>query len=138
MTAFDVFLSHNSVDKPWVIDLKDALEARGLRVWLDQDEIRPGDLFVGALEKGLKESRCVVLVVSPEAVASEWVTEEYARAVTLTKKKGNPLQLIPAILRDAELPGFLQSRNWVDFREGSEFEDSLDRLVWGITGEKLS
>ncbi|MCH8242757.1 MAG: toll/interleukin-1 receptor domain-containing protein [Planctomycetes bacterium] len=46
---FDVFLSHNSIDKPWVVRLKDALFACGLQVWLDHDEIRPGDLFVNSL-----------------------------------------------------------------------------------------
>ena len=42
---FDVFLSHNSIDKPWVIALKAALVERGVKVWLDCDEIRPGDLL---------------------------------------------------------------------------------------------
>jgi hypothetical protein len=53
---FDVFLSHNSIDKPWVIKLKKALEARGLKVWLDKDEILPGDLFAEALERGIASS----------------------------------------------------------------------------------
>jgi hypothetical protein len=73
------------MDKPWVIRLKKALEEHGLKVWLDQDEIRPGTPFVDALEKGLDESRSVVLVVSPEAMESGWVREEYYRALSLTK-----------------------------------------------------
>lgn len=72
MSKFDVFLSHNSVDKPWVMQLKDALERYGLSVWLDRDEIRPGDLFARALEQALDECRAVALVISPEAMASGW------------------------------------------------------------------
>jgi len=53
MAVFDVFLSHNSIDKPWVVQLKDDLTRYGLSVWLDKDEIRPGDLFVEALEDAL-------------------------------------------------------------------------------------
>jgi hypothetical protein len=34
--AFDVFLSHNSKDKPRVRKLAVALRDRGLRVWLDE------------------------------------------------------------------------------------------------------
>ena len=56
---FDCFLSHNSADKPWVIRLKDELRQKDLKVWLDQDEIRPGDLFVEALERGIEESKSV-------------------------------------------------------------------------------
>ena len=44
MTAeHDVFLSHSSVDKPWVIKLKNDLLRYGVSVWLDKDEIRPGE-----------------------------------------------------------------------------------------------
>ena|SRR5579884_2098095 len=124
---FDVFLSHNSLDKPWVIHLKDALQSRGLTVWLDRDEIRPGDLFVSALESGLESSKAVALIVSPEAIKSDWVREEYHRALNLTHNKR--LQLIPVILRRAELPGFLANRSWVDFSDESAFNENLERLI---------
>jgi hypothetical protein len=80
---FDVFLSHNSKDKPWVIDLKNELQSHGIRVWLDKDEIRPGDLFAEALEKGIKESKVVALVISPDAMNSGWVKAEYYRALSV-------------------------------------------------------
>ena len=116
---FDVFLSYSSKDKTWVNRLKEALQKQGLKVWLDHDQIRPGDLFAGALEQGLEESKAVALIVSPESMESGWVEEEYSRALSLAKRKQQPLQLIPVILRDAELPGFLATRQWVDFREES-------------------
>lgn len=137
MTSFDVFLSHNSKDKPWVIRLKNELLQRGLTVWLDHDEIRPGDLFVEALERGIRESKSVVLVVSPEAMQSGWVREEYSRALVLAQSTDDPLQLIPVVLRDAELPGFLANRNSVDFRNDGSFSESLDQLQFGITGIKV-
>lgn len=130
---FDVFLSHTSHDKPWAIRLKDALQSRGLKVWLDRDEIRPGNLFIGDLENGLANSRAVALIVSPEALASNWVIEEYHRALNLTHEKN--LQLIPIILRKAELPGFLANRSWVDFSDELTFNDNLGKLIWGITGK---
>jgi len=133
---FDVFLSHHSVDKPWAITLKDALRSRGLAVWLDRDEIRPGDLFVSALESGLEESKAVVLIVSPESMKSKWVKEEYSRALALAQDKRRSLQLVPLVLRDATLPGFLANRSWVEFRNVAEFDANVEQLVWGITGRK--
>src|SRR4051812_43715514 len=113
---FDVFLSYSSKDRAWVSRLKEALNERGLRVWLDRDEIRPGDLFVGALEAGLGQSNAIALIVSPESMDSGWVEEEYSRALSLTKKKKKrPLQLIPVILRRSKLPGFLESHHAVSF-----------------------
>jgi tetratricopeptide (TPR) repeat protein len=133
---FDVFVSHSSQDKPWVLRLVADLGRYGVSVWLDANEIRPGDLFVNALERGLEQSGAVALVVSPEAMASGWVEQERARAVALTMRKSEPLQLIPMLLRTAELPGFLADRHWVDFRNTGQYAESVWRLVWGITGEK--
>lgn len=47
---FDVFLSHNSKDKPAVRTLGTALKQRGLSVWLDEWELRPGTLWQNAPE----------------------------------------------------------------------------------------
>jgi hypothetical protein len=133
---FDVFLSHSSIDKKWVTQLKMDLQTYGLSVWLDKDEIRPGNLFAQELESALENCKAVALVVSPEAVKSGWVEEEYYRTLSLTKNKDKPVQLIPVILRDANMPGFLEGRNWVDFRDEKQYSQSVWRLVWGITGDK--
>ncbi|HJR08566.1 MAG TPA: TIR domain-containing protein [Pyrinomonadaceae bacterium] len=133
---FDVFLSHNSIDEPWVNRLKVALQERGVKVWLDKDEIRPGARFVRAIEIGLEESKAVALIVSPEAMASGWVEEEYDRALSLAQSKDRPLQLIPVILREAEMPGFLGNRNYVDFRDETSFDEKIEKLIYGITGKK--
>ena len=73
MSTFDVFLSHSSIDKPWVIRLKADLQRYGVSAWLDQDEIRPGDVIVIALEAALDHSRAVALIVSPEAIGSKFL-----------------------------------------------------------------
>jgi hypothetical protein len=36
---FDVFLTHNSKDKPTARELKRVLEARRLTVWFDEDQL---------------------------------------------------------------------------------------------------
>lgn len=133
---FDVFLSHHSGDKAWVIKLKNALEAKDITVWLDKDEIKPGDLFAKALEEGLRASKNIAFVISPTSIKSKWVEEEYYRAISLSKLKKQPSNLIPIIYKMARIPDFLSSRNWVDFRDESEYEKSVEQLIWGITGKK--
>jgi hypothetical protein len=136
MANFDVFLSHNSIEKPWVVRLKDDLIRYGLSVWLDKDEIRPGDLFAEAQEEALENCKAIALIISPQAINSGWVKEEYYRALSLSKDKQHPLQLIPVILREAEVPGFFKSRIWIDFRDESKYSEKVWRLVWGILGDK--
>jgi tetratricopeptide (TPR) repeat protein len=133
---FDVFVSHSSEDKPWVLRLVTDLARYGVSVWLDENEIRPGTHIVDALERGIDASGAMVLVVSPEAMTSGWVKEEYSRAMALAQRKGRELPIIAAVLHTAEQPGFLENRRHVDFRDDRPYDDNVWRLVWGIKGEK--
>ena len=133
---FDAFLSYSTHDAEWTLGLKHALESNGLRVWLDRDQIRPGNSIIADLEAGLEKCKSFVLVVSPSAVTSEWVKEEYHRAVTLAKAKDRPLQVIPVVRGKTELPGFLSTRNWIEFLDEITYSANLERLIWGITGSK--
>jgi glycogen synthase len=132
---FDVFLSHASVDEAWVKDLKAKLVSNGLSVWLDYDEVIPGDSLASTIEMGLAASGTVALVVSPESLKSGWVRKEYDAAVSLQlSSKAKAIRIIPVLLRSPELPPFLASLLWVDFRDDSQFDVKLRLLVKGIRG----
>ena len=128
--SFDAFLSYHSGDGEWVASLKSALESRGVRVWLDSEQIRPGDRFPGALARAIGQVRGVVVVLSPGSLASAWVEEEYNLALA------RRCHVIAALIDDVEPPGFLEGRTWVDFRDDAGFAASLDQLVFGITGRQ--
>lgn len=136
MKPFDIFISYRSTDSVEAERLRDALEARGVRVWLDKDEIRPGDRFAEALENGLATSRAVGLLATSESIESNWVKNEYYRALSLST--AGELQLIPLLFGHAELPGFLKDRTWINFQDG-EYQRNVDKLVWpGITGRQVA
>src|ERR1700682_4529288 len=99
---FDVFLSYKREDEAWTKQLALDLESRGVRVWRDQEEIRPGDEYPDALENGLRSSKALALVVTPESLKASWVRWEYERAISLAA--GDPLRVIPLLLREATIP----------------------------------
>jgi hypothetical protein len=134
--VFDAFLSYSSDDVEWVAALRAALVKKGLKVWLDRSELRPGDRFVAVLEQALSSVNSVVLIVSPASLRSSWVEDEYHRALTLSNADPAKCRLIAVLIGDAELPGFLANRHWVDFRDAATFVESLDQLVFGITGHR--
>lgn len=136
---FDVFLSHRHLeaDRKLVLQLKNDLTKVGLKVWLDEEQIPPGGNIPELLAKGIQASKVIVVVVSPESLASGWVQEEYSLAVMIgIQSKAHTI--IPALLRTAELPGFITTRQWVDFRDDSNYQNSLRQLIWGIKGEWLT
>ncbi|MEM8994093.1 MAG: toll/interleukin-1 receptor domain-containing protein [Acidobacteriota bacterium] len=112
--SFDVFLSHASVDRAWTEVLAGNLSRLGLEPFFDEWEILPGDIVVPALDRGLRTSHCGVLVTSPEAFTGRWVQQEYAALVAGAVNGTRPL--IPVLYRDAEIPPFLSTYRWIDFR----------------------
>jgi WD40 repeat protein len=123
---YDVFLSHNTGDKPQVRRLAERLKRAGLRVWFDEWVIRQGDDIYLAIERGLGAARVQVLCLSPAALGSEWVTLE--RSTVLFRDPTNAgRRFIPLVLADCELPDTLRRYKYVDFREEAEaaFEELL-------------
>src|SRR5438270_2648323 len=76
---YDLFLSHNRRQKPWVRQLVAFLRERGLRVFFDEDSIAPGEDVVAALERAIDASDALVLVLSRSSVFSKWVAFETAQ-----------------------------------------------------------
>jgi small GTP-binding protein len=73
---YDVFLGHSAKDKEVVRPIAERLQTDGLRVWLDDWEIRPGDNVPAKIEEGLEQSRVLVLCMSVNAFGSDWAQLE--------------------------------------------------------------
>ena len=136
-SPLDVFLSHHSKDKPKVRLIAEALQSHGLTVWLDEWELVPGRPWQEALEEVIRTTHSAAVFVGPDGIGP-WEAPEMRAC--LSQFVSRDLPVIPVILPGAakvpELPLFLQSFTWVDFREEHEFEASVQKLIWGITGEK--
>lgn len=132
---FDVFLCHNSQDKPVVRKVDEHLRARGIRTWLDERELRPGLPWQEALQDQIASIRAAAVMVGQQGFGP-WQNRELASFLTQFNRRGCPV--IPVILEDCEetpeLPLFLAEMTWVDFRLSDP--DPIDRLIWGITGQR--
>ena len=74
---YDVFMSHASEDKESIArPLTEALEARGLRVWFDNQEILIGDSIRQKIEEGLVQSRYGVVILSKPFISKFWTNFE--------------------------------------------------------------
>ena len=135
-TAFDVFLSYNSKDRPAVIRLAERLQAQGLKVWLDKWELRPGYPWKKALEDAIETIPMVAVFVGQEGVGP-WQSQEIYGFLGEFVEHGKPV--IPVLLEDCpaipKLPFFLKQFTWVDLRDGHP-DEGFYRLVWGITAKK--
>jgi hypothetical protein len=136
---FDVFLSHNSKDKPEVEKIGKMLEKTyGLKCWLDKWNLVPGEPWQDDLEKALDDSQTVAIFVGPTSIGP-WANEEMRSALEV-RVHDKSRRVIPVLLpeapdnRDLALPRFLTRLTWVDLRSGLENEETLYRLYCGIKG----
>ena len=112
--SYDVFLSHSSRDKAIVRPLAEKLRADGLRVWLDDWEIRPGDSVPAKIEEGLESSRVLVLCMSANAFGSDWAGLE-AGTFRFRDPLNKDRRFIPLRLDHAPIKGSLAQFLYIDW-----------------------
>lgn len=133
--VFDVFLCHNSADKPEVKEIAQQLKSRGILPWLDEWELPPGQPWQALLENQIARIKAAAVFVGSAGVGPWQEQELYGFLREFVSRKS---PVIPVLLPDApekpELPIFLRAMTWVDFRV--QDPNPLGRLIWGITGRR--
>jgi hypothetical protein len=66
----DLFLSYYSSDRPAVMALKDLLEARGVKSFLDVTDLVPGLPWPAALEQALDRVRGVAVFIGQNGLGT--------------------------------------------------------------------
>lgn len=99
---WDVFVSHNKAHRLQVKQMVHQWRACGLQVFFDEDCIEPGEDIGEGIERGIQDSRHVVLVLTPAAVRSRWVALEAACAM-YTDPDSRDRRIIPLMLEQTPL-----------------------------------
>ncbi|MHC4742837.1 MAG: leucine-rich repeat domain-containing protein, partial [Planctomycetota bacterium] len=99
LQAFDVFLCHNSEDKPAVKRVGKELQTRGLKVWLDEWEVRPGLPWQQALEDQIENIKSAAVFVGDSGLGP-WQNME--RMAFLSEFASRKCPVIPVILKNSK------------------------------------
>lgn len=110
-----VFISYSHEDATTAEAIAAQLAHLGLGVWIDKNEVRPGDSFLARMNEGLAAASYVVLLVSASSSQSRWVRREWMAALA---SKGTVV--LPALLPDGEMPPLLRDIVYLDFRSSTE------------------
>jgi TIR domain/Domain of unknown function (DUF4062) len=113
-----VFLSYAHADRRIVEAVAAHLRRLKVRTWVDQQELVAGDSLLTEIQRGLNHANALVFFASRASLGSGWARHEldYFAANRLRESAG-PL-LIPVLLEDVELPGFLRDVLYIDLRNG--------------------
>lgn len=118
--AGKIFMSYSRRELGFVDDLVSKLEEKKYDVWLDYRVLIPGAPWKEQIDKGLKESDTVLLVVSKASLASKYVALEWQHFLDMKKR------LILLIFEAVDIPTELEKYEWVDFR--GSYKAGLEEL----------
>jgi uncharacterized protein YjbI with pentapeptide repeats len=150
---FSCFISYSSLDKPFALRLYDALQSKGIRCWLDEKQLLPGDDISRELERGIHLWDKFLLCASKNSLTSWWVEDEIKTTLekerALRKERGKPVRkLIPL-----NLDGYMFSDKWelgvlaneirsriaADFQDRekpiSNFDKQVDRVIKALRAD---
>jgi hypothetical protein len=130
-----VFLSHSSSDKQFVRQLANHIKAEGIRCWLDEAEIKPGDSIVAKIQDGINEMRYLLVVISQNSIRSAWVEKELNAALMVGLSKRS-IKVIPILKDTCDIPLLLRDIQYADFR--NSFSDGFAQLMRTLSQFEVS
>ena len=126
-----IFISFHSIDVRFVSLLIEKLREEGdLPLWVDAGRMNGPVRWTQDVEEALRECQALVVVISPEAKASDCVTYEWVTALALEKP------VIPILFRHAELHPRLAALPYLDFRTAPQWEGLIRLLRQALSQEE--
>lgn len=137
---FDVFLSHNSREKPLLNRVAAKLKREGIEPWFDDWCLTAGGAWGAELEQGLRASKAYAVFVGEHGIG-DWERLEFNVAMDRLAKEPDFRAfyvLLPGLgdpFDPTTLPVFLRAaRSWVDLRKGLEDSRVFQNLINAIKG----
>lgn len=110
-----IFISYSRRDDAIMQRVVKFLRDKGLDVWVDNEKLVPGTpVWELELEKAIKRSIAVLVLLSPDSKESKWVTRELVVAERHEKR------IFPILVRgdeDSSLHFRLSTHQYIDFRQ---------------------
>jgi len=134
---FDVFISYNNKDKLLIEKIANKLKQRGLKPWLDQEQIPGGRLFQGAIQNAILNSKSAIIFISTNGMGDWQIPEANACHARFVKEKlGFPVipVLLPGVYDIPQDLLFFKGLQWVSFENSVDDSEAFERLVSSITG----
>src|SRR5712692_3900742 len=104
-----IFISYNHEYNDFAENLIYKLHDAGLTTWRDVDKLRAGEIWRVEIDQAIKDAFAMIVIMTPEAKNSEYITYEWAFAL------GVGLKVIPVILRETSLHPRLEALQHLDF-----------------------
>jgi hypothetical protein len=104
-----IFVSHADEDGDFAEMMAMKMKEAGYLAWIDVDRLKPGVDWQESIDDAIRHAPALIVVMSPAARASEYVTYEWSFAA------GCGVHIIPIMLRETSLHPRLAHLQFLDF-----------------------
>lgn len=124
-----IFISHATQDDDFVDELLPRLRQAGYQTWVDHNNSPGGRHWDEVVDEQLKRSEVMILVLSPDSVASRNVKAEWKEFYQLDKL------IIPVVRQPCVRPLLIRHLSYIDFSQDDPdvaFNKLLEALPKGL------
>ncbi len=93
-----IFISHTTKDDDIVKKIREILELHGELSWVDSRKLTGGDDLNATLESSIRTARHFLVVISIDALSSEWVQREVRLALEEAQQRTDGYKVISVVL----------------------------------------
>jgi len=115
----NVFISYSQRDKKYAELIANRLREANHRVWYDTWTLKVGDNLIDKINKGLKEAKVLIVIISKHSLRSKWVMHEFS-ALALGDISGRKSRIIPVLIDNSAVPEYLARYVYVDLTVDKE------------------
>jgi hypothetical protein len=135
---YSCFISYCSKDQAFAERLHADLQNKGVRCWFAPHDMPIGAKIIDALDEAIRLRDKVLLILSADAIASDWVEGEVTRALDeeRTRKQGVlfPVRIDDAVMQTSEgwarlLRGQRNIGNFTQWKDHDNYQKSFERLM---------
>jgi len=132
-----VFLSHSASDKEHARKIAADLRLYGVRVWLDEAELKIGDSLIHKLSQAVYEADFVAAIITRHSITSTWVQAELQWAMN-REIEGRRVKVLPLLFdADCVLPAYFAGKLYGDFTKPLAYQTSLQILLRTLNSTEL-
>lgn len=142
---YSCFISYSHTEKTFARRLHDQLQGKGIRCWLDEKDIKPGQRIHDVVDRAIRLHDRLILCCSESSLKSWWVRDEIRKAQEKEREQGRDI-IIPLNLDDYlfewkdGMASDLRSRLAADFTgwesDNAKFEEQFERVVEALKPER--
>ena len=132
-----VFLSHGNASAAQAGQLTARLAAAGIEPVDATSLLQPGQNWASAIDREVKSADAFVFMLEPGAERDAWLQEQWRSAIQQSWS-GPAKPMIPVLVGDAQLPGFLRDRQAIKVETADDWNRVADAVAASLKTDQAA